>query len=71
MALAGHLGHYYRGVPPPPPLVVLYSFPCSHGDAACLPSRRSFSRLALAGRPRELSPPLAAARLVAGYLAVH
>ena len=42
MGLAGHLRHYYRGTPPPPSLVVLYSFPCNCDDGlAWLPVSRS------------------------------
>ena len=68
MALAGHLGQLLPGVPTTPVLYYIL-FHGTHVDAACLPSRRSFSCLALAGRPRELSPPLAAAQLVATVLA--
>ena len=60
MALAGHLGEILPGVP-------RTLFP-HRVDASCLPSRRSFSCLGTEQaryRPRELSPPLAAARLVA------
>ena len=66
MALAGHLVQYYPGYPPPsPPCPVLYYYPGSVLMLlAWLPVSRSLTS-PLAGRARELLPPLPAAQLVA------
>ena len=66
MGLAEYQRHYYPGTTAPSHPVLYYIlFPVSRGDASCLASSRSLSCLALAGRSRQLSPPLPAAKLVA------